>query len=222
MTLKTKHPGGEGAAQQRDLTRDRLLDAAETLFCSQGFDRTSVRDLTNEAGCNVAAVNYYFGGKQQLYSEMFRRRLQRSIDEWKVAIEEVLRGAQPSLEDLIRAWITPPLKAMERQEPRARIMRLMVREFLNKHIDPEPIVDDLKQLFVDHLSVAMRQLVPGLSVDRSLLAVFSVEALFVHPLLFGECYFQLGAVQTMDEVIDHLVDFGAAAVRGVAHKGITP
>lgn len=55
--------------------RERLLDAAEKLFCQRGFEGTSVREITAEAGCNVAAVNYYFGSKEKLYEEMFHRRL---------------------------------------------------------------------------------------------------------------------------------------------------
>ncbi|MHC4555307.1 MAG: TetR/AcrR family transcriptional regulator, partial [Planctomycetota bacterium] len=54
--------------------RDRLLDAAEALFCEKGFEGVSVRELTATAGCNLAAVNYYFGGKEKLYTEMFRRQ----------------------------------------------------------------------------------------------------------------------------------------------------
>src|SRR3989442_13609471 len=56
-------------------TRERLLEAAERLFAERGFRATSVRALTSEAGCNVASVNYHFGGKEGLYREMFRRRL---------------------------------------------------------------------------------------------------------------------------------------------------
>jgi len=48
-------------------TRERLLDAAEKLFCQKGFEGTSIRDITAEAGCNIAAVNYHFGGKEKLY-----------------------------------------------------------------------------------------------------------------------------------------------------------
>ena len=40
--------------------RNRLLDAAEALFCENGFEGVSVRELTAAAGCNLAAVNYYF------------------------------------------------------------------------------------------------------------------------------------------------------------------
>ena len=61
--------------------RDRLLDAAERLFCEKGFHGTSVRDLTTEANCNVAAINYHFGGKVELYSQMFRRQIKLVIEE---------------------------------------------------------------------------------------------------------------------------------------------
>jgi len=56
-------------------TRDRLLDASEGLFASRGYAATSVRDITTEAGCNLAAINYHFGSKHNLYREVFRRRL---------------------------------------------------------------------------------------------------------------------------------------------------
>ena len=56
-------------------TRERILLAAEHLFAEQGYDSTSIRDITAEAECNVAAVNYHFGGKDKLYVETFRRLL---------------------------------------------------------------------------------------------------------------------------------------------------
>jgi len=39
------------------------------LFAERGYDATSVRAITSRAGANVAAVKYYFGGKQQLFME---------------------------------------------------------------------------------------------------------------------------------------------------------
>lgn len=215
-TMDKRKASGSGAP--RDDTRERLLDAAEVLFCQQGFDRTSVRDLTAEAACNVAAVNYHFGGKQQLYQEMFQRRLGAVIQECIATIDAMMAGPNPSIEDLVRSWVTPPLKALEKNEPRAMIMRLMVREFLNKQIDPEPIVRDMKPLFIDRLSVVFCQLMPGLSERRSVLSVLSIEAILLHPLLFIEYYLQMSVARNMDEVIDHVVAFGAAAIRGLAEK----
>lgn len=56
-------------------TRQRILDAAEHLFTEQGFEATTLRQITCAAEVNLAAVNYHFGSKEELIREVFRRRL---------------------------------------------------------------------------------------------------------------------------------------------------
>jgi len=56
-------------------TRLRILDAAELLFTEQGFEATTLRQITGAAEVNLAAVNYHFGSKEELIREVFRRRL---------------------------------------------------------------------------------------------------------------------------------------------------
>jgi AcrR family transcriptional regulator len=56
-------------------TRLRILDAAELLFTEQGFEVTTLRQITGAAEVNLAAVNYHFGTKEALIREVFRRRL---------------------------------------------------------------------------------------------------------------------------------------------------
>ena len=197
---------------------NRLLDAAEQLFCEQGFDRTSVRDLTAEANCNVAAVNYHFGGKQGLYTEMFRRQVRVVVDDCIEVIDRIMSSPAPRLEDLIRGWVTPPLKALEQNEPRARILQLMVREVLNRHIDPELILKDLKDVFVRRMSEAFQMLEPELCPQEAKLAVFSMDALLLHPLLFMPYYLDWIQGVNSDEIINHIVRFGAAAIRGYQRK----
>ena len=58
-----------------DDTPSRLLDAAETLFLDHGFDGTTLRMVTALASANVAAVNYHFGDKEELFQAMLARRL---------------------------------------------------------------------------------------------------------------------------------------------------
>jgi AcrR family transcriptional regulator len=55
-------------------TKDRILDAAESLFARQGFSATSLRSVIAEAGVNLAAVHYHFGPREELIRAVFSRR----------------------------------------------------------------------------------------------------------------------------------------------------
>src|SRR5213595_1121734 len=56
-------------------TKDRILDAAESLFMEHGFEATSLRSITAAADVNLAAVNYHFGSKEELFQAVLTRRL---------------------------------------------------------------------------------------------------------------------------------------------------
>ena len=56
-------------------TKDRILDAAEGLFMEHGFEATSLRSITAAAAVNLAAVNYHFGSKEELFQAVLTRRL---------------------------------------------------------------------------------------------------------------------------------------------------
>jgi AcrR family transcriptional regulator len=51
-----------------------ILNSAERLFAQTGFDGTSVRDIANDAGVNVAMISYYFGSKEKLMEAVFESR----------------------------------------------------------------------------------------------------------------------------------------------------
>ena len=61
-------------SEKGEQTMRQLLAAAQKLFAEKGFRGTSIRDIVTEAGSNVAAVNYHFGSKENLYREVFRRQ----------------------------------------------------------------------------------------------------------------------------------------------------
>jgi AcrR family transcriptional regulator len=51
--------------------RNRLLDAALTLFADKGFAKTSTREIALAAQANIASISYYFGDKNGLYHAVF-------------------------------------------------------------------------------------------------------------------------------------------------------
>src|ERR1700719_4583995 len=51
-------------------TRDKILTAAGEVFAEQGFEGATIRAITERAGVNVAAVNYHFRDKAELYTRV--------------------------------------------------------------------------------------------------------------------------------------------------------
>jgi AcrR family transcriptional regulator len=55
-------------ATEQSVTRDRILVVARECFARNGFDGTSVREITSRAGANIGAITYHFGSKEALYA----------------------------------------------------------------------------------------------------------------------------------------------------------
>ncbi len=65
----------------------QLIETAERLFAKKGFDGTSVRDIAEEAGINVAMISYYFGSKEKLMEAIFEVKIGRV----QMRVEELLK-----------------------------------------------------------------------------------------------------------------------------------
>jgi AcrR family transcriptional regulator len=215
MTNKDHNLGEQPAPED---AHNRLLDAAEKLFCRKGFHAVSVRELTTEAGCNIAAVNYHFGGKEKLYTEMFRRQFEMMIQGNLDIIDRIMTAPEPTVENLTRAIVEPAIYRVVQNEANSRVLRMLVRVVLDKQIDSDYVVRDIKERLFDRLGGALKQLVPGLPEDKEqlTLVVCSFDGVILHPFLFYEMYMKMIPGLTVEQLIDHIVKFVASAIRGYA------
>ena len=121
-------------------TKTRILDVAEQLFMEHGFEATSLRSLTAAAGVNLAAVNYHFGSKEELFQAVLTRRLDPMNQERIELLERVEReaGGKPaSVEKVIYAMLAPALR-LARDEERGgkNFLRVLGRAYA----DPAPFI----------------------------------------------------------------------------------
>jgi AcrR family transcriptional regulator len=127
-------------AQPSSATKERILDAAESLFMTHGFEATSLRAITARAGVNLAAVHYHFGSKEELFQSVLARRL----DPLNLARLDLLTRleaqASPSplpCELVLKAFLTPAL-SLARDPARGGkdFLRLLGRAYA----DPAPFI----------------------------------------------------------------------------------
>ncbi len=123
------------------VTKERILDAAERLFCDLGIDATSLRQITSSAEVNLAAVNYHFQSKDELVRAVYSRRLQPVNEERVVMLTalEARYGAEPvPLDLLLDAFYAPVLNTAARLAGTGvKMAKMMGRMFS----DPHPVVD---------------------------------------------------------------------------------
>jgi len=96
-------------------TKHRILDTAENLFATKGFDGTSLRSITGEAQVNLAAVHYHFGSKEALIRAVMARRVEPLNRERLTlldACEAASPGGAPPVEEILRAFLRPSLRIL--------------------------------------------------------------------------------------------------------------
>ena len=93
-----------------DITRERIIKAAERLFAERGYDATSIRAIVAKARVNQAAINYHFDGKDGLYREVLRTAF-RALTEQQLehADEMKAMSREAALAEFIRRQLRPLL-----------------------------------------------------------------------------------------------------------------
>ncbi|MBW8036068.1 MAG: TetR/AcrR family transcriptional regulator [Planctomycetes bacterium] len=202
-----------------DDTKNRILDSAEELFAEGGFDGVSARDITKHAKCNVASINYYFGGKDSLYNEICRRRLNALRDIRIDSINKVMaQGDGVTLEELFRAFSHAFLAPLL-EDPKGRsFLKLMTREMLYPHMSAGLLVEELIMPVFKLLVEAICKICPGLSTENAVWSVHSLIAQLIHTIhiqtMMGDSLKGLPQFD-VSEAVDHIVSFTAAGVRSL-------
>jgi AcrR family transcriptional regulator len=217
MEVSEENESGNGSGKK---VRERLLDAGEELFCEHGFEGASVRDIASAAECNAASVNYYFGGKQQLYEEVWRRHLIPMRDFRIESINKVMSRTNggADLEVLLRSFADTFVSSMVDPDRASRLSKLMAREYINRHLPASMFVDEVIMPTLTAMRSALVKTCPDLDESKILLVVFSIIGQLVH-LVHIKTMFEQGGdyldlpVFDSKEVINHIVKFSAAGIR---------
>jgi AcrR family transcriptional regulator len=202
-------------------THERILETAQKFFAEKGFDATSVRDITAEAGCNVAAVNYHFGGKERLYLEAFRAMLGALRDQRLAMLEGLMRrDPTPTLEEFLAAFAEGFLDPLVDESRGRRFLVFVSREMLDPRLPAAVFLDEFIHPLVDRVMDALARVGPPLAPEKALLCVFSLIGQLLHALKARHLLDQLDLPDSMSfdlaGFLEHFVRFSSGGIRACA------
>ena len=209
---------------QDESTKNRLLIAAGEVFALHGFHRATVQTICEKAGANIAAVNYYFSSKENLYLETlkFGRRLSRhlmpedvdhlSTGDPLTALRSFVRMALDSLLDESRPEWYFRMLSLEQFEPSPALERYIhdvIEPWRNRLIAVVELLGDRK-----------------LSPSELNLVVSSIA---------GQCQYYLRCravvlkmrgtggycAADIDEIADHITAFSLGGIRAIMQRPMT-
>lgn len=145
-------------------TKQKILNTAELLFAEQGFDDTSLRQITGAAGVNLASVNYHFGSKKDLIKAVMDRYLSLFMPKADAALSQLLTEPTLTLSQVFECFVAPllSLSGVRRQGPEI-FLQLLGRGYIdNQGFLRWFIVNHYGQVLA-HFTQAIHKAAPQLS-----------------------------------------------------------
>lgn len=138
-------------------TRNRILNASESLFAEFGFDGVSLRKITRQAGVELALANYHFGPKSDLFLAVVQRRADE-LNQARIGHLQAL-GDDATVEQLIDAFVGPFMEKSMHGGPGWKSYARLIAQVANSPRWTELVMssqfDPVADLFIQRLRVVL-------------------------------------------------------------------
>jgi AcrR family transcriptional regulator len=203
-----------------DPTREKLLEAAGPIFADRGYQATTIREICAGAGANVAAINYHFGDKLGLYTEV----LQQSVRAAQVLAVHNAPDQNISPEDMLRALIRARLRSINGKDLPDWHSRLLAHEFAQPTPALRQLIDKLSRPIYKRLLELIGRII-GLPPDDDntrLCAISVVGQVLAYVLpgpLLTEVWPELKMTpEQVERIADHIADFSLSYLEDFRSK----
>jgi len=202
------------AAQE---TRRKLIDAAGAVFAERGLHAATTKEITKRAGVNGAAINYHFRDKFELYAAVIRHAL--SI----TPVAQSARVLTGRPEDRLRAHVEELIDDLYSPSRPAWRATLLAHEFVQPTAALDGVMEELIRPRANLVHDIVRGILgPKASEEQVLRAAMSIGAQCFMYLYQSEVVRRLHPQLVRDEnpgkVVEHIVEFSLAALRGMRRR----
>ena len=199
----------------------RLLEAAEQLFAERGFETVSVRDVTQLAKANVAAVNYHFGSREGMVALVVSRYLIPVNEERLARLDALGRkwsGKAVPLEEIIDAFVRPVVGLVRKSELSQSLFgKLVGRIFAMQGEGLPPAVEEQMKTLIERFIRALGKALPTVSQEELVWRMHFLVGSIIHMLMNQEMLQRLSGGAsgnpTMEVTLGRFIRFAAAGLR---------
>lgn len=211
-------------------SKRKLLDAAEELFADKGFEAVSVRDITQLAKTNVAAVNYHFGSREGLLTLVMLRYMIPVTEERLVRLDaaEQKFGKAVPLEEIIDAFVRPLATQVRKSELSERLFYKLIGRIFAQQGDgmPPQIEDQLRQV-IERFTRAFAKALPTLPPEDLVWRIHFLAGGMIHMLTHQEVLHRLSdgvsGNPTMEATLARFIRYSAAGLlHGIEAAPVAP
>ena len=197
-------------------TKRRMLEVAAALLSEHGFEVVSVRDVTQAAKVNVAAVNYHFGSRDGLIARVMEEAV-RHFNEERLArlegLEKRFAGKPAPLEEVLEAWLKPLASAAQRSSWKDPVTAPLIGRVLTLSADKVPTeISQIHAGIDERVRRLLGKTLTPLSVGEILWRMHGLLGALAHTLLSPTVSGLLDAA-SVEAVMARFVKFAAAAMR---------
>ncbi len=208
----------ERLAAAADETRARLLDTAGEVFAEVGYEAATVREICARAQVNVAAINYHFGNKFQLYLEVLRR----SVSPVQKQAAATLFDDSASAGEILKRVIRTMLEIMCGTHRASLYLRLMAHELAQPTPAMPRIIEEATRPMYDRLRGIIGQII-GLDRDdeKTRFCTHSIIGQVIHyaheaPVLARLWPDLKMTPEQIEKIADHISDFSLAYLESIS------
>jgi AcrR family transcriptional regulator len=203
-----------------DSTRQKILLTAGPIFARKGFAQTTVREICELAGTNLASINYYFGDKEKLYIEVLMLAQELQVQQNPLPDFEPDTSAEEKLHLLIGTLLNR-IVAMQ-TEPWQ--VRLILREVLQPTSASKGLMDTYFRPYFEAILSVVDELF-GYPVPMDVRQQIGVS-------IIGQCMIYRTSAEMMSQMLTpseishfsidaltkHITEFSLSAIAGMRDK----
>jgi AcrR family transcriptional regulator len=205
-------------------TKRQILEAATQLFSRKGFRATTIADICQMAGTNIASVNYHFGDKEALYIEAWRTAFEYAHE--KHPVDGGISPDAPA-EERLRGWVLSMLKRIT--DPECCDIEIMHMEMANPTgLLYEPMKEALVPIRAVLAGILLDFLGKGASEDDIQLCEMSVISQCMNPPIIERRFprkpdesitFKPPPLDlSLDRIAEHVIGFSLQGLKGIRQQ----